>query len=290
VYDLVYQLKCLVEHRREGSYATQANRKDILLLAGRQLVESGYKQLSLYELKGRHVNRLLALWQGQGLSPATIKNRMAALRWWAKKIQNPGALKPSNDAYNIPRRTSIATVSKARDLAPDILARVTDRYVRMSLELQRAFGLRREEAIKIKPWQADKHVSLVLQGSWCKNGRPREVPIVTDQQRDVLARAKALVRFKSHALIPRGKSYAQQLKVYTYQCRKAGIDHTHGLRHAYAQTLFREMTGFPAPVAGGPHRHELTPAQRDLDERARYFISQELGHGRERITTAYLGR
>ena len=71
---------------------------------------------------------------------------------------------------------------------------MTDPYVRMSLELQRAFGLRREEAIKIRPDLADKGETLWLKPSWTKGGRAREVPIRTDAQRAVLERARALAR------------------------------------------------------------------------------------------------
>jgi hypothetical protein len=64
----------------------------------------------------------------------------------------------------------------------------------------------------------------------------------------------------------------------------------HGLRHAYAEARFLELTGFPAPSAGGPSRSQLTPLQQALDEDARLAISGELGHHREGITAAYLGR
>jgi hypothetical protein len=70
----------------------------------------------------------------------------------------------------------------------------------------------------------------------------------------------------------------------------AGLDHLHGLRHAYAQARFLELTGLACPVTGGPHREELTPAQREDDFEARLIISAELGHTREAITVAYLGR
>lgn len=50
----------------------------------------------------------------------------------------------------------------------------------MSLELQREFGLRREEAVKLVPRLADQGDRLVLKDSWTKGGgKPREVPIRT---------------------------------------------------------------------------------------------------------------
>lgn len=59
-------------------------------------------------------------------------------------------------------------------------------HVRMSLELQRAFGLQREEAMKCQPNYADRGDHLMLKASWTKGGKPRTIPIRTDQQRDVL--------------------------------------------------------------------------------------------------------
>jgi integrase len=164
---------------------------------------------------------------------------------------------------------------------------VRDRYVRMSLYLQRAFGLRREEALKVKPFQADRGDRLVLQGSWTKGGRPREIPIRTVAQRAILDQAKALA--KRGALIPADKSYVEQLHRYEHWTRKAGLSHLHGLRHAYAQDRFLELAGFPCPAAGGPSRVQLTPVQREADYDARVWISAELGHAREAITRMYLG-
>jgi integrase len=173
-------------------------------------------------------------------------------------------------------------------LDADKFARVTDQYVRMSLELQREFGLRREEAIKIRPVLADKGDILWLKPSWTKGGRAREIPIRSEAQRELLERAHALAGKGS--LIPAEKTYKQQKNRYEGQCIRAGLCKMHGLRHAYAQRRFEEIAGFPAPLAGGPKRAALTNDQRALDKKARAVISAELGHGRERITVTYLGR
>src|SRR6266567_8899268 len=289
MHDLLYELHCLLRRHPDGSYGTQANRKAMLLQCGAHLLAAGYNQLHAYQLKGRHINALLQQWQADGLSPATQKNRMAVVRWWAEKIGKAAMLKPTNAAYGIPQRQPRARTSKARPLPPDKLALIRNVHVRMSLELQRAFGLRREESLKIKPHQADQGDRLVLQGSWTKGGRPRDIPILTAAQREVLDRAKALVRFKEASLIPKDRTYAQQLGCYEGQCKRAGLDHLHGLRHAYAQDRFLELAGFPAPVAGGPSWQEMTETQRAIAYDARLVISHELGHGREAIVAAYLG-
>jgi hypothetical protein len=64
----------------------------------------------------------------------------------------------------------------------------------------------------------------------------------------------------------------------------------HGLRHAYARDRYEELTGWVCPAAGGPLAKELTLEQREQDHEARLTISRELGHEREQVTAAYLGR
>ena len=158
----------------------------------------------------------------------------------------------------------------------------------MSLELQRAFGLRREEAMKFAPSYADKGDHIKLKASWTKGGRLRSIPIRTETQRDVLDRARRLAGFGS--LIPPHRSYVQQLRVYEGSTTRAGLSSMHGLRHAYAQERYEELTGWKCPATGGPDSKNLTPEQREMDHEARLTISQELGHERSQITTAYLGR
>ena len=290
MHDLVYELKQLAQRHREGSYQTQHDRKDLLMLCGQQLVEAGYRHLHAEGIKGRHVNALLARWRTQGLSASTIKNRMSVLRWWARHVGNPGAVLARNDAYGIPQRQTVARVSKARDLPTARLVQVRDAYVRMSLELQLCYGLRRCEAIKIKPWQADRGHTLVLQGSWTKGGRPREIPIRTVEQREALDRAKALVRFKGASLIPSDKTYVEQLRRYESQTARAGLSKLHGLRHRWAQQRYADLTGFACAAQQGPLWAQMTPEQRELDQDARAIISTELGHSRVQITVKYLGR
>ena len=63
----------------------------------------------------------------------------------------------------------------------------------------------------------------------------------------------------------------------------------HGLRHAYAQQRYEELTGWRSPAAGGPTSKSLTHEQRDRDREVRLNISRELGHERRQIVSVYLG-
>ena len=222
------------------------------------------------------------------VSAGTTKNRMSALRWWAGKIGKPGVIANSNGHYGIAKRQFVTNESQAQTLQKDALARIADPYVRLSLELQREFGLRREEAIKFIPRYADRGDTLVLKPSWTKGSKECAIPVRTGAQRDVLFRTHRLAGRGS--LIPSHRSYVQQKHVYEKQTTRAGLSHLHGLRHEFAQSRYQELTGWKAPAAGGPKSSELTADQKLLDREARLTISRELGHEREQITAVYLGR
>ncbi len=285
---LNHQLKQLCKHNRDGSYGTQVQRERVLTLIANQLDELGFTQMHARSLKPKHVEALTTRWLDSAVAAGTMKNRMAALRWWAGKVNKRNVVARSNDHYGLPRRQYANGANRAQVLEKTNLGRVTDLHVRMSLELQAAFGLRREEAIKIRPRVADQGDTLWLKPSWTKGGRAREVPILTDAQREVLERAKALAGAGS--LIPAEKSYVQQLRLFEGQCIRAGLSRMHGLRHAYAQQRYRELTGWDAPAAGGPASKSFSIHDRAQDQIARETIARELGHERESISAVYLGR
>ena len=286
--DLNYQLKKLCRDNRDGGYSTQATRRRLLDLIANQLHELQFRRMQPKSLKPKHVAALVSLWKDQGIGVGTLKNRLAALRWWAKKVGKANVIADDNSVYGIDRRKLVAETSKARTIDPVRLQEISDPYVRLSIRLQAAFGLRREEAIKFSPNYAIHDDRVRLKASWTKGGRARTVPIRTDAQRALLEEVRALAR--SGALIPPDKNYVQQLHRYERQLRNAGMTKLHGLRHAYAQQRYKELTGWKAPVAGGPASKSLNIDQRARDKGARETISRELGHGREEISATYLGR
>lgn len=286
--DLNYQLKKLCQHNRDGSYATQRDRELALSLIADQLIELGYRGLKATSLKPKHVESLVARWRSEGLSTGTLKNRMAVLRWWAEKVGKQNVIARDNTHYGIPDRVFVTSSSKAMTVDSEALEKVRDAHVRMSLELQQAFGLRREEAIKLQPVYADRRDHLVLKASWTKGGKERVIPIRNEVQRTALARAHRLAG--NGSLIPPQRNYKQQLRIYEKHTALAGLSKLHGLRHGYAQQRYLELTGWMAPAAGGPGTAKLDGRQRKIEREARLIISRELGHEREQITAVYLGR
>ena len=155
--DLNYQLMKLCKANRDGSFSTQATRLRILDLIANQLHELGYQRMQA------------------SIGVGTFKNRLSALRWWANKVGKADMIPKDNSAYGIGKRSYIGEESKAHMLEVKQLEKISDPYVRLSLRLQSAFGLRREEAIKFSPNYAIKDDHIKLKASWTKGGRARTV-------------------------------------------------------------------------------------------------------------------
>ena len=288
---LEYGFNHILDRNKDGSHATRSNRKRMLFMFAEQLKEAGYKtnEMRPSDLKGRHINALIRRWKADEVSTGTIKNRMANARWLAEKIGKADMIK-DNVIYGIENRKYITNVDKSLRTDNLKLDQLSP-HVRQSIELQKQFGLRREEAMKFSPDYAlggyDPYSADVLRikPSWSKGGRYREIPIISDAQREALMSALTLAGDGS--LIPLERSYKEHLGRFERETSAIGLGQTHGLRHLYAQTRYKELTGIDCPAVGGVF--DLTDEQKALDLSARQTISNELGHNRLSVTGIYLG-
>ena len=281
-----FQITRLLHRNPDGSKATQAERKKVLKLVDSQLKELNVRNLELKNFGRRHAVKLLTHWQSQGLSAGTIKNRMSHLRWLSEKIGKPGLIPANNASLGIEKRHYVTNINRSRHISNEQLSRLNNRYLEASFRLQAAFGLRREECMKIILRFSDKGDHLVLTKT--KGARPRTVPIRTQAQRELIDSIKKWVGDGS--LIPKEDTYKTHLGRYERACIKMGLERAHGLRHAYAHQRYLELTGNSAPAAGGPSTKGLSGADKQRDYGARMIISEELGHSREEVTAVYLGR
>lgn len=287
--DLNHNLAQLTQTHRAASHSTQDVRSRALNQMANELHELGFRRIpKAANLKPKHVHALVSHWQQSGIKTATIKNRMSHLRWVQKITHNPGLVRRTNEEYGIGTRVYSTNEDRSLDFEDRKLASIQNEHIRMSAELQREFGLRREEAMKFTPVTADQGDHIKLEGSWCKGGFDRTVPVRNDAQRDVLDRARALAG--NGSLIPSTRSYIQQVKLFEYHMTAAGLSRSHGARHMYAQDRYKELTGRECPARGGRTSAELNKEEKENDREARMTVSAELGHGREQVTVVYLGR
>jgi len=299
---LNFALAQLCRHNKDGSFGTQKNRYDELQLMARELRELGFNHVKHpSQFKPKHVYALLAKWQSsdEPVAVGTVKNRMSALRWVGDRCNNRGFIRSSNDDYGIAHRSFVGP-DKAAEFSDQQLNVIEDSRIRLSAELQKHFGLRREEALKFTVSYADRGNHISLKSSWCKGGRAREIPVVTDEQRHLLNRIREAVGNSS--LIPAQLKYHQHLKQFEKTMHSVGLGRTHGARHNYAQTRYTALTsaiqsrllnvdmeGFKPPAQGGLKPSQMNQLDRNIDREARARLSEELGHSRVQICANYLG-
>lgn len=288
-----FSIHQMVKHMDIQSYATRADMRTMLVRCIKDLHELGFKVGHIKGIKERHVCALVEKWKAEDKNPATIKNYMAKLRKVARHLGEPNMIKPDNSAYQIKERSYAPRVNKA--ITNLDLTNCDDKYIRLSLEGQALFGLRREESLKFTLSKAYEGDYLAIQPSWTKGGIGRTIKIRTKEQREWIHRVSQLVK-PGNSLIPEDKSYKQQLGHYKALTASLGLSKLHGLRHAYAQQRYRELTahfddnkiGLLPPIAGGKTYNELSQREKELDRRARHIIVRELGHSRLNILKIYL--
>ena len=252
----------------------------------------GYPLSHIRDIKPKHVEYLLKTWQQNGLGQGTIKNRLSQVRYLAEYIKKPTLLPKSNAEMNVAKRSYMAKESKAIHYIDP--SHFENTLIRYSVQLQQHFGLRREESIKFIVSYADQGNHIRLKDSWTKGGIARTIPITTEAQRTLLNEIKSIIG-RGHSLIPTDKTYGSQRKIYDAAVQTSGYKNLHGLRHAYAQRRYFEITqqlsgqGWHPPFNGGPSKKTLLPHQKPIDEEARLIISHELGHSRLQIAGVYLG-
>ncbi len=293
-----YQIRMILKRNRDGSPDRQTARYRSLMRVVRQLGKRGYgRRWDVHRLGRKEVMRLVHDWRAAGLGSRTIANYLVDLRWLAEKVGRDDQI-PSNRelALGLRKNTPGWGQDKARELDHARLQKLDPR-AQLVTELRREFGLRTQEAMKFQHEAATREPGVVrLADTWCKGGRPREIAITTDRQRDLLERvgqfqaAEPPSRYGHRSMIPADRRFTQYYQEYNRVRREAGLP-GHALRHAWAQERFAEVAGFPAPHADGPRYRDLDAAGRSRWDAAAATVNRELGHGegRQDITATYIG-
>ena len=76
-----------------------------------------------------------------------------------------------------------------------------------------------------------------------------------------------------------------------------GLRKCHGLRHAYAQRQYHELTkefdphkkGWLCPIANDGASKRLNILQKSIDRKVCEIISREIGHSRKSVIKIYVG-
>lgn len=275
--------------------------------------ETRFRDADPRALSSRHVEAMVARWLERELATASLHNYLSFLRTFAAWIGKPAMVR--EPAYYFgrqsphARRVQVATSDKSWTAhGIDIQAKIAevaalDPWVGLQLELCAAFGMRPKEARHFRPHVAvlprelanprdvaafPDHETFVRIHHGTKGGRPRDVPIVSQAQRELLARAAAAVAAGAYVGRP-GRTAQQNQDRFYYVLKRCGVTQTasgvvaHGLRHQHANDAYESASGYPSPVRGG-----ASPSPQDKP--ARQSTARLLGHNRPQVVSCYLGR
>lgn len=290
--------KCANGRNKRVGHLTQEKRRSVMMGFIADLNVLGFRIESMSNLREKHIVAWVALLAKNGQKPATIQNKLSVLRIYCGWIGKNGMVR-SPEYYvtdaTLVKRVTATTTDKSWDgkNGDHLIEAVSEKdpIVGMQLKLSKEFGLRRLEAIMLKPHVSDEGAYLHVRAG-TKGGRPRIVPISTEQQRSLLEEAKSMADPKSGLICRPGKTLKQAINRFKYVMRyccitRAGEGITaHGLRHGYVHHRYQERTGGgKLPVKGGKPG-EVDPM---IDKVAKLKIMEEVGHSRISVTTAYGG-
>ena len=283
------------------SVRTAQIRRTEVRLAFATLWELGYQIRKPENLAQKHIEALVSHWDGEDASASIIHQRLSILRTFCAWCGRRDVVLDTDTYLPAERivRTTIVTASKAWNAAgvdADILvleAESIDVRLGAMLAMQHYFGLRVKESIELRPSHSlvDGGFAIeIYQGT--KGGRLRRVAIATEQQRVVFDRVREVAaEHGSGRLRWPGTTWRQAQSRYYRLVRKLGVSRgelgitSHGLRHGFAQRMYRAVSGHATPVEGGA----LGRISRGEHLAASLETSRALGHGRAQVGGTYYG-
>lgn len=314
--------KLVKEHvgvKREGaggrtSYRTQEyTLKTAFILLEALRFELGFKIVKPRNFDPRHAlawaRWINGLYHDSKLQPATLAGYATTVRHlfrWSDKPELVEILDGELDAKAVGRELvadrdkSWEGYNVSFDEAFEKAWRA-EPWVAMALAAQDCFGLRRREAVRLRPARdiaLREGVIHIRVGA--KGGRPRLIPIESHWQHQMAERLILFVQWRNlktarddreaMPLAPEHLSPAQAIKRYAnvlaamgYTKKDAGVT-GHGLRAGYVCRRLIEL-GVSPVVRGGDGLHP-DPAK---DELAHKLVTESVGHSRRSVLGAYSG-
>lgn len=297
VFFRTFRIPAAQGRKRSVSTATETRYVQAITLLIETLGGMNIRIQNLPELSQKHLVLVMREWESRELSPSTLATRFSCIArfyGWLGKTLTVQSVKDTLVNPDAAVRRYSAVEPKAWDRVGVELTRVLPQveaicpYCAVYLLMSREFGLRVQEAAAIKPDECDRGNYLhITHGA--KGGRGRAIPVDTPGQRRALDIAKAAANPRTGLLRASGKTIQQARSSFYKVMAKVGITKkqlgvtAHGLRHEYANAIYAAEAGVDAPVNGG-----IAP-DRETELRARKVVTENLGHGRIAVTTAYTG-
>lgn len=262
--------------------------------------KGGFQIQSPWSLRHKHIAWLIQSSAERGQAVGTIENKITYLRALAEWMGKPNLVltleeyvdrKAAGLQRHYVAREDRSWSAKGIDIAAVIAAIEKEEPIAAAqLRLMWRFGLRVEEALKLRPAIALGNGALrVDEGS--KGGRKRLVPITHPvEQYAALEAAARFANSRTGSTIPDAHSYDSWCDRLYNLLAKHGIARAgelgvtaHGLRHEYMQGLYTYVTGAPAPIKPDARRIDL-----EVHREGQRRVAEAAGHSRVTKANAYL--
>jgi hypothetical protein len=270
-----FQARFVVGKLRRGSSLTRNDKLNCLGRIGRTMQKYGLN--SIKDIKPAHVERYFAELRDGEMSPGRMANHATAMRLMCRMI-GKSEIVPSNKELGCSR--TVANRTKNADVRLDVekFTEVRDQLSdnnKIAYDLAREFGLRQKETLlSHKTVEHESVTYLVVEGA--KGGRPRQIPVTTSEQREVLERNEVYRKNNDGKLVDADKNFKQGLKKLQNELSDAQASRDSG---ANMHTLRREWIVERCLLI-------LKAPESDRDRLIEDLIEQ-VGHGRREVLSAY---
>lgn len=279
--------------------------RQVLRETCRRLHTLGFYLSDVTNIKEKHIDAVVRSWHAQGLANKTMQNQLSRLRIFSGWIKKPEIIKQGGLPAYLPEVAAgalkVKTYSDQSKSWSGKGVDVIEVYKRAKLEDQRlsgmilmglAFGFRKKEMLRIKPWKADAGHEIRVDGSVAKNGRFRSIPIELDTpygkfQRWALDEVKSLCK-KTETLGWPELTYKASENRYYYYMKRLGVTKFdngitgHGIRAEYAENMAL-WSGLVPPSLGG----SVNQMPKENRVAITNNVSNLLGHDKEHTIGAY---
>ena len=222
------------------------------------------------------IEKMVNYYKVQGLKDATIINYVSSLRSFLHETGRTN-INISNGELGLKREIEYKDKSlnaKGVDINEKLrYFKEKDANVYIQLKIASIAGLRKEETVHAglalsKGYEIVKNGSLELKGSWCKNGRPREIKLSSEKLKELAE----LRKFAMNCNYDTGRNLKQEMNHLGNSIKNAGFN-MHAVRHSVAQERYAEL------ILNGYSEKD-----------SKIAVSNELGHNRDYVTKVYLGK
>lgn len=293
---------------KQKSYRTEAIYKDSMGEFAKYLATE--TQINKIEnFKAKHVISFVAEMQQNGLSPATQKNYMAAIRDFADRVGIDQRTIPTNQRLGIDKRVfgNVDRTWTDREFTDfKEVAREYDRKLgegprmQLVLDIARNFGCRLEGILNLDIRAINNALTT---GELCtkeKNGKINIKPVERLEQREILEKIKALgLENKQNKILIKDnfKQTYKEVQNFIYNNRR-NIQNEDRIKSADARAMYTEDGKlYKANLTLHGLRHTYLQEQRehymqngDTPKKADLKVSRLAGHNREEVTKIYLAK